>query len=190
MDEDLFADFLAPMRLLPPYYCDCWCHKPEYWGHHWDVQCCAIPGAWSLEDTQRIHPDGPEAMPLRVLVTGDRKWTDEAMVHEQLQHYFDWRNELIVIEGCAPGADRAACRWTGMPHEHLHYPADWNRYKKGAGPIRNRQMLTEGRPNLVLAFHDDLYGGSRGTLDMVTISLAAGVPVKHFSHNGNKVLPR
>ncbi|HEY3843130.1 MAG TPA: hypothetical protein VGL48_07740 [Acidimicrobiales bacterium] len=37
-------------------------------------------------------------------------------------------------------------------------------------------MLTEGRPTLVVAFHDDLAHGE-GTADMVAIAKAAGIPV-------------
>lgn len=108
---------------------------------------------------------------------------------------------FIVIEGGAHGADRAAHDWvffcplhgevvdlatydpmtyqdkpSGMPVAHIRYDADWNQYGKAAGPIRNRVMLKEGKPDLVHAFHDDL-ANSKGTKDMVTITKDAGVKV-------------
>lgn len=52
------------------------------------------------------------------------------------------------------------------------YPADWKRYGMAAGPIRNRRMLKEGKPDIVIAF-----AGGRGTADMVRQAKAAGVPV-------------
>ena len=65
----------------------------------------------------------------------------------------------------------------GVPKNRiLAYPADWNKYHKAAGPIRNQQMLTEGKPTLVLAFHDNITA-SKGTRDMVKRSLKGGLPV-------------
>lgn len=47
----------------------------------------------------------------------------------------------------------------------LPFPADWSRYGRAAGPIRNRQMLDQ-KPSLVLAFHSDI-AHSKGTADTV-----------------------
>ena len=56
--------------------------------------------------------------------------------------------------------------------DNLKFAADWATNGKAAGPIRNRKMLTEGRPDLVVAFP-----GGRGTADMIAQSKAAGVRV-------------
>lgn len=56
------------------------------------------------------------------------------------------------------------------------YPAQWNEHGRRAGPIRNQQMLTEGRPDIVVYFHLDI-DASKGTRDMVTRSRKAGLPV-------------
>jgi hypothetical protein len=63
----------------------------------------------------------------------------------------------------------------------MEYPAQWHKYGRAAGPIRNQQMLAEGKPDLVLAFHDDI-DGSRGTKDMVNRARRAGVKVEVISH--------
>ena len=96
---------------------------------------------------------------LRVLVCGSRDWIE------------------IVIDGVARGADtlgNICAKRLELPYRR--FPANWDLYGKAAGAIRNRQMLTEGRPNLVLAFHKNLQE-SKGTKDMVTIALRAGIPV-------------
>lgn len=54
----------------------------------------------------------------------------------------------------------------------LNYPANWSKYKKKAGPIRNQQMLDEGKPDLVVAF-----SGGTGTADMVHRAKVANVKV-------------
>lgn len=78
-----------------------------------------------------------------------------------------------VIEGGARGADEAARCWaraSGIPM--LTFTPDWDRYGRQAGPIRNTQMLAEGRPDAVIAFP-----GGVGTADMVRKARAARLPV-------------
>ena len=59
----------------------------------------------------------------------------------------------------------------------LAFSADWRRYGRAAGPIRNLQMLEEGKPDLVIAFHADL-DHSKGTKDMVEQARKAGIKVE------------
>ncbi len=116
----------------------------------------------------------PLAGSQRVLICGSRAWTDRGAVEAVVEQL---PLGSVVIVGGAPGADtlaEVAARAIGLPCEV--YPADWGRYGRRAGPIRNRQMLREGRPDVVLAFHANL-GGSRGTADMVRVARAAGLPV-------------
>ena len=108
----------------------------------------------------------------RVLICGDRNWTDREAIRLLVAKL---KPGDVVIEGEARGADRIArdlAREAGI--EIDPYPARWQRYGLAAGPVRNREMLTEGRPDLVLAFHDNL-ARSKGTRDMVTIARQAGV---------------
>lgn len=106
---------------------------------------------------------------LRVLVCGGRSFSDGALLHETLQRY----DIALLIHGAAEGADWLAGLWgemAGVPA--LPFPADWKRYGPSAGPIRNALMLSEGRPDLVIAFP-----GGRGTADMVAKARRAGVEV-------------
>lgn len=78
-----------------------------------------------------------------------------------------------LIHGGASGADMGAAQWGDDERLRvLCYPADWERDGKAAGPIRNRRMLTEGRPDVVIAFP-----GGRGTENMVSLAKSAGVRV-------------
>ena len=58
----------------------------------------------------------------------------------------------------------------GISHEV--FKADWDGLGAKAGPIRNRQMLEEGRPDLVVAFP-----GRSGTDHMKRSAQAAGIEV-------------
>lgn len=79
----------------------------------------------------------------------------------------------VLIHGCAVGVDRWSGQWA---YNHRitvrEFPADWQKHGKAAGPIRNQQMLDEGKPDLVIAFP-----GGRGTADMVNRAKKAGVKV-------------
>ena len=115
---------------------------------------------------------------MRVLVTGDREWDDRLIIETVIRGLADY-DDLTVIEGGARGADRIAGDWAayaGVDYEE--YPAKWSEHGKSAGPIRNRQMLKEGNPDIVVAFHNDL-DNSKGTKDMVAAAVKAGVPVYH-----------
>lgn len=127
-------------------------------------------------------------MGLRVLVTGDRNWpiSNYSFIWNVLD---DWHREYVIthlVQGMARGVDDIAQRWAlsrGVDTDDDHYPADWDnpayRTKTGksfAGNIRNQQMLDEGKPDVVIAFHKDLEN-SRGTKDMVGKARAAGIQV-------------
>jgi len=84
---------------------------------------------------------------------------------------------FTVIEGEATGADtlaRETAKLLDLPFEP--YPAQWEKYGRAAGPIRNSQMLLEGKPNAVVAFHTNL-AQSKGTANMVNQARKAGLPV-------------
>lgn len=113
---------------------------------------------------------------MRVLVCGDRNWTDEGAIRQELAKLPE---DAVVIHGACRGADRLA----GQIAQELdlsfeEYPANWEKFGKAAGPIRNEQMLLSGL-DLVLAFHTDL-SQSRGTAHMVRIASYAGIEVRVF----------
>jgi hypothetical protein len=103
-----------------------------------------------------------------ILVCGDRYWNDCAKIEwflKGLQLEFT-PNEITIVEGGCRGADELA----GVAAKSLGYnlivcPADWFKYGKAAGPIRNQKMLDEHKISMVVAFHND-YEHSKGTKDM------------------------
>lgn len=123
----------------------------------------------------------------KILVCGDRNWTDYQFIYNEL-YYIALFEELIdfkditIINGTARGADSLGYKaGKALGCQSARYPANWAKYGRRAGPIRNRQMLESGRPDLVLVFHDNI-NSSRGTKNMVTIARNANVPVRVFKH--------
>lgn len=112
---------------------------------------------------------------MRVLVCGDRNWTNYSIIRSVLESL---PTSTLIIEGEAKGADSIArdiAKMLGMTV--IQFPADWTKYGKAAGPIRNRQMLKEGKPDRVIAFHSNI-SKSKGTADMVRVARQAGIPVE------------
>ncbi|MEW6771831.1 MAG: DUF2493 domain-containing protein [Bacillota bacterium] len=113
---------------------------------------------------------------MRVLVCGSRDWINRAAILRELSKF---PPGTVVIQGGCRGADRLAAeiaRELGFTVKEFR--ADWQRYgPRAAGPIRNRRMLDEGKPDLVLAFHAAIKK-SRGMADIVRQARRAGVPVR------------
>lgn len=137
---------------------------------------------------------------MRVLVTGSRDWTDPKSIRREFLSLLNLAlrdfqmlssaatldemrdraaSSITVINGAARGADQLAGQIADeMGFGICDVPAQWEKYGKRAGPLRNEQMLREFGPiDLVLAFHEDL-AKSKGTKDMVNRALRDGIPVK------------
>lgn len=130
---------------------------------------------------------------MRVLVCGGRDYEDwktfRTVMHEIAEKEFprtdpDVRGNYLyvvtIIAGGARGADTLAASWAMIEWTgYKEYPANWQRYGRAAGAIRNQQMLNEGKPDLVVAFP-----GGAGTRDMITRARAAKVRVIEVNKDG------
>jgi predicted Rossmann-fold nucleotide-binding protein len=113
-------------------------------------------------------------MTMRVLVCGGRAFDDRDAVFRTLDEINAADRITLLINGGAPGADDLSSRWARTRSVAVHIePADWKKHGRAAGPIRNRRMLDEQRPDLVVAFP-----GGAGTNNMIALALKAGVQVK------------
>jgi hypothetical protein len=124
---------------------------------------------------------------MKILVCGQRDFQNKKFLYENLD---DLNKELRsnlgegitkVIQGGAKGADLLGKQWARDRNILCsEFPADWNKHGKSAGPIRNNQMLKEGRPHFVVAFYHDKQS-SKGTKNMVFQAKQAGVPVIEYT---------
>lgn len=128
---------------------------------------------------------------MRVLICGDRNWDDQKTVDQTLRELEvelngDGDRIEVVIEGGQVSYDgnrryggdyqgKVAAMKMGIPV--MEFVANWEYFKKAAGPIRNQWQLDFGEPEMVLAFHSDIEN-SKGTKDMVKRAKKAGVRVR------------
>ncbi len=87
-------------------------------------------------------------------------------------------HEAALMHGACPsGADALANRYgmdTGM--HVVRFPADWERWGRKAGYVRNAEMI-ELRPDICLAF---IRNGSRGASMTAQLAEDAGIPTRRF----------
>ena len=80
----------------------------------------------------------------RIVVTGGRDFSDRDLVVSAMM-MLNIGSEDVIITGCASGADTlcsdVASKLGAIIEPH---PADWKRYGKAAGPIRNHEMIDSG----------------------------------------------
>lgn len=101
---------------------------------------------------------------MRTIIAGSRKNITMADVLDAIK-ICPWE-PTVVISGTAKGVDSFGESWAyanGIPIER--YPADWNKYGKRAGYIRNEEMAKNAEA--LIAVWD---GESRGTKHMIDIA--------------------
>jgi len=100
-----------------------------------------------------------------IIIAGSRDFSDRELMTKTLDSLITDKKDIKIIHGDARGADKMAGEYAkvnNIPYEA--YPADWDKYKKAAGPIRNREMSKVG--NELVAFWD---GISPGTKNMINV---------------------
>jgi hypothetical protein len=107
------------------------------------------------------------------LVCGGRNFKDRAELADTLDGLHQERGFALMIAGGSHGADRLTEEWAGTHGLTCEvYHTDWVLLGRDAGHIRNRRMLAEGRPELVVAFP-----GGRRTAHLVQLARNAGIEV-------------
>lgn len=108
-----------------------------------------------------------------VLVCGGRKYANANRVNEILTQLHERFNFTHLVEGGATGADTLSRHWAkrNMVPVSTVRP-DWGLHGAKAGPLRNKKMLSDYKPVLVIAFP-----GGVGTANMVALADKVGTQV-------------
>jgi hypothetical protein len=117
---------------------------------------------------------------MKVVVTGSRGWYHDGYRKIIRKRLCGLPTGSIVINGGCRGVDKLAeveARKLGF--STVTVKAKWSKFGPAAGMIRNRQMLEEFQPDLVLAFHHDLEN-SAGTKNCVDEAIARGIAVERI----------
>ena len=108
-----------------------------------------------------------------VIVCGSRSFVAYSMLCQTLDEVFAAKKPTAIICGEAKGVDTLGKQYAVAHHiQVLSFPANWEKHGRGAGFIRNAEMLKHA--DTVVAFWD---GKSKGTKHMIDISRKAGIAV-------------
>ena len=140
---------------------------------------------------------GSRICPSLVIVAGggrDLDWPHQRIAAELLARSGK-RPVLLVLHGGARGADQAigrAAQQLGWPAEAL--PADWRRYGRGAGPIRNGELLHTAvqraralsLPGFPAGVQVIAFPGGRGTASLLAQArrMGAALPIEVIEVTG------
>lgn len=105
----------------------------------------------------------------KIAIIGSRDFDDYELLKIKLKPF----SPTQIISGGAKGADALAERYAiDKDIELIIYKADWKKYGRGAGIVRNRQIVEHC--DEVLAFWD---GQSRGTKSSIDYAKKLNKPV-------------
>lgn len=113
---------------------------------------------------------------MKVLICGSRDINDPAVILKAVEQ--SGINPTHIISGGARGVDRLAGEYAALNGiEFTEYLADWNKYGKRAGFIRNYVMV--GAADAVIAVWD---GRSTGTKHAIDSARSRGKQVFVYLH--------
>jgi len=124
----------------------------------------------------------------RIMVTGHLQFANtDALVYlfQQYRERFAG-SETVFVHGNARGADTLSARVAGEIIPDITFdvhPPLWDQFGRGAGPIRNQQMVDTG-PTLAIAFAWD-GEFDRGTCDTMRRIESAGIPMIRVNANNS-----
>lgn len=114
----------------------------------------------------------------RILITGSRDWDDVETLRAALDvARAEYPDALLMSGACPTGADYLCEEYfRELGGQVIRYPANWRRYGKQAGFIRNEQMVKLGAV-VCLAFRKN---NSRGTTHTGNLATQAGIETRWF----------
>ena len=108
----------------------------------------------------------------RFIIAGSRTFHDMNKASKFIDKVLEGipKDEIEIVTGGANGADELGKRYAFLhKYKHKEFLADWDKYGKPAGHIRNQQMADYVKQEecTLIAFWD---GKSKGTKDMIGIA--------------------
>lgn len=102
---------------------------------------------------------------LKIIVAGSRSFNNYELLTERLNFYIGTHTDVEIVSGTARGADKLGERYaTEKGFLIKRFPADWDKYGKRAGYLRNEEMAKYASHAVI--FWD---GVSRGTANMIEL---------------------
>lgn len=117
----------------------------------------------------------------RIIIAGSRSYDDYNTLAEECDRILslkvkDADTEIVVVSGHASGADALGERYAQERGFGLEtFPADWTKFGRAAGPVRNAQMASVA--HALIAF-PKAGEQNRGTKNMVDLAVRKGLQIR------------
>lgn len=113
----------------------------------------------------------------KIIIAGGRDFMDYNLLKEKTNKILQEKkvtHKIVIISGCARGADTLGLRYASEnAFDVEEYPAEWDKYGKKAGYMRNVEMAENA--DALIAFWD---GKSKGTKHMIDIATERNLPIR------------
>ena len=114
-----------------------------------------------IKETKKMAAEKKE---YRLVVAGSRDFDDYALLSAALDKLLAGKTNITIVSGTARGADRLGERYAAEHNLRIErFPAEWEKYHKGAGPIRNMKMVQSA--DAVIVFWDNESSGTKNIIE-------------------------
>ncbi len=111
---------------------------------------------------------------MKVIIAGGRNFVDYDLLKSTCDYMLSKISNVEIVSGCSRGADLLGEKYAEEAGFSIKkFPADWEKYGKGAGYKRNSEMASYA--DCLIAFWD---GDSRGTRHMINTAKKRGLQIK------------
>lgn len=114
----------------------------------------------------------------KVIIAGGRDFNDYTLLKRKCDKLLQYHKDIQIISGKARGADTLGEKYAKdkcLPT--ILFPANWDKYGKSAGYIRNSEMADYS--DALIAFWD---GKSKGTQHMIDLARTKGLNVRVINY--------
>ncbi len=123
-----------------------------------------------------------------VIICGSREFSDYELLKEKCNYYLSSKisknKKIIVLSGGARGADTLGEKYAKeMGFTLKTFPAQWSKYGKRAGYLRNKRMAEIGNACIAFLSKD---GENKGTTMMVNIAMEKHLLVRKIESKAKK----
>ena len=114
-----------------------------------------------IKETKKLAAEKKE---YRLVVAGSRDFNDYTLLSAELDKLLTGKTNITIVSGTAKGADRLGERYAAEHNLQIErFPAEWEKYHKGAGPIRNMKMVQSA--DAVIVFWDNESSGTKNIIE-------------------------
>lgn len=111
---------------------------------------------------------------MKIIVAGSRDFNNYRLLEAKLDFFIPTDRQVQIVSGTAQGADQLGEKYAEKRSLSVQrFPADWGKYGKRAGYIRNDQMARYASHAVI--FWD---GSSKGTASMIELCKDYNLPYR------------